>query len=60
MSAKLSKNRVFAYIIWNFTCLISVLTIINLIDNVKLMLNCTFTCPLVFLLRVMLLVHYKA
>jgi hypothetical protein len=60
MSAKLSKNRVFAYIIWNFTCLISVFTIIDLIDNVKPMLNYTITCLLVVLLRVILLVRYKA
>jgi len=53
MSAKLSKNRVFACIMWNFTCPISVFTIINLINNVKLMLNCTFTRPFVALLSVM-------
>jgi hypothetical protein len=57
MSAKLSRNRVLAYIIWNFTCSISVLTIVDLIDNIKLIPNCTFTCPLMFLLRVMLLVR---
>jgi hypothetical protein len=60
MLAKLSKNGVFAYIMWNSTCLIGVFIIINLIDNVKPMLNCTITCPLVVLLRVMLLVYYKA
>jgi hypothetical protein len=60
MSAKLSKNKVFAYIIWNFTCPISVSTIINPIDNIKPMLNYTITCPLIVLLRVMLLVRYKA
>ena len=55
MSAKLSKNRVFACIMWNFTCPISVSTIVNLIDDVELMLNCTFTRPFVALLSVMLL-----
>jgi len=60
MSAKLSKNGVLAYIMWNFTCLISVSTIVDLIDDVELILNYTFTCPLMFLLRVMPLIHYKA
>jgi len=45
---------------WNFTCLIGVSTIINLIDNIELMPNCTITCPLVVLLSAMLLVYYKA
>jgi hypothetical protein len=45
---------------WNFTCPISVFTIVDLIDNVELMLNCIVTCLLVVLLRVMLLVYYKA
>jgi uncharacterized transporter YbjL len=45
---------------WNSTCPISVATIIDLIDDMKPMLNYTITCPLVVLLRVMLLVRYKA
>jgi hypothetical protein len=60
MSAKLSKNRVFICIMWNFTCPISVSTIINPINNVKPILNYIITCPLVVLLKVMLLVCYKA
>jgi hypothetical protein len=45
---------------WNFTCLISVSTIIDLINNVKLILNYTITCPLMVLLSAMPLVCYKA
>jgi hypothetical protein len=60
MSAKLSKNRVFVCIMWNSTCLISVSTVIDPIDNVKPMPNYTITCPLIVLLSVMPLVHYKA
>jgi hypothetical protein len=45
---------------WNSTCLSGVSTIVDLIDNVKPMLNYTIICPLVVLLRVMLLVYYKA
>jgi hypothetical protein len=45
---------------WNSTCLISVFTIVNLINDIKPMLNYTITCPLVVLLRVMPLVRYKA
>jgi len=58
--AKLSENKVFAYIMWNFTCLINVLTIIDLINNIELILNYIFTCLLIVLLKVMLLVYYKA
>jgi hypothetical protein len=60
MSAKLNKNRVFACIIWNFTCPISVFIIINPINNIKPMLNYIITCLLVVLLKVMPLVCYKA
>jgi hypothetical protein len=60
MSAKLSKNGVFVCIMWNFTCLIGVFIIVNLINNVELMPNYIVTCPLVVLLRVMPLVRYKA
>jgi hypothetical protein len=45
---------------WNSTCLISVFTIVDPMDNIELMPNCTVTCPLVVLLRVMLLVRYRA
>jgi hypothetical protein len=45
---------------WNSTCLIGVSTIVDLIDDVEPMPNCTVTCPLVVLLRVMPLVRYKA
>jgi hypothetical protein len=45
---------------WNFTCLIGVFTIVNLIDNIKPMPNYIITCPLVVLLSAILLVHYKA
>jgi hypothetical protein len=40
---------------WNSTWLISVFIIVDLIDDVELMLNYTFTCPLVALLSVILL-----
>jgi len=40
---------------WNFTWPISVFIIVDLIDNIKLMPNYTFTCPLIALLSVMLL-----
>jgi hypothetical protein len=45
---------------WNFTCLIGVFTIVNLINNIKPMPNYIITCPLIVLLSVMLLVHCKA
>jgi hypothetical protein len=60
MSAKLSKNGVFACIMWNFTCPIGVFTIVDPIDDIKPMPNYTVTCPLVVSLRVMLLVRCKA
>jgi len=55
MSAKLSRNGVFACIMWNSTWLIGVFTIADPMDDVELMPNCTFTCPLVALLSIMLL-----
>jgi hypothetical protein len=58
--AKLSKNRVFAYIMWNSTCPINVSTIVNSINNIKLILNYTITCPLIILLNGMPLIYYKA
>jgi hypothetical protein len=45
---------------WNFTCLISVFTIVNLINDIEPMPNYIITCPLVVLLSVMLLVRCKA
>ena len=45
---------------WNFTCLISVFTIINPINDIKPILNCIITYPLVVLSSAMLLIRYKA
>jgi hypothetical protein len=45
---------------WNFTCLIGVSTIVDLIDNVEPMPNYIVTCPLVVLLSAMLLVRCRA
>jgi hypothetical protein len=45
---------------WNSTCLIGVFTVVDLMDDVEPMLNCTVTCPLVVLLSVMLLVRCRA
>jgi hypothetical protein len=46
---------------WNFTSLIKVLTFMELMEEVKLMLNYIITCPLIVLLSIMsLLIHYKA
>jgi hypothetical protein len=45
---------------WNSTCLIGISTIIDLIDDIELIPNYIVTCPLIVLLKVMLLVYYKA
>jgi len=45
---------------WNFTCLIGVFTIVNLINNIKPILNYIITYPLIVLLSAMLLVRYRA
>jgi hypothetical protein len=45
---------------WNSTCLIGVFIIVNLINDIKPILNYIVTCPLIFLLSAMLLVYYRA